>query len=912
MVNFYDVVMMSNFFYKQSTFEVVTRLKSNQNTGLTSFEVEKRIEEYGYNTLPKGEKKTVFGIFLDQFKSPLIYLLLIAAIIIFFVSNDSLDAFIISGVLLFNSILGTIQERKTANIIENLKRMLKTDIIVIRDGKRKIVLDEELVVGDIIILQEGQKVPADGRILESNYMHVDESILTGESQAILKNNEVISETVALSDQKNMVFRGTSVMSGSGKAIVTHTGLRTQVGIIHHAVEGIKTDIPLRHEVERVSYIILIFIILVCLSLFIVGVLGGKSMQELLVMLTALFICVVPEGLPVALTLVLTAGAYRMAQSHVLVKNLQAVEALGRTNILMVDKTGTLTRNEMMVTTVQNSHAVWHITGQGYHAQGTINPSNIDHLQQDVLQEIATATSLLNNAEITYDAEHDSFIIKGDPTQAALYVFSQKAGIQQTVVNGQYKKLFELSFDPIKRYQAGFYVEQHNMQTVIAYIVGSPEVLICNANAITTQMQQVMDDLLDKGLRVIAVAKKEFSISQLPDVSSSEEQQQKVLHELIQGSLNILGLCGIEDAIRPDLVQVIKDIRKAGLQVVMATGDHQKTAIYVAKKVGIYKEGDIVMTGIAMDAISDEELQKQLDRITVFARVSPEHKNRIVRLFHSKGYIVAMTGDGINDAPSLVAADLGIAMGRIGSEVAKQASDLILLNDSFDSILTAIGQGRHIFYTLKRVILYFFATNLGEILIVLFALIWNVLASTHLPLPLTAAQILWLNLVTDGFMDVSLSMEAQEKGLLDSSWLAKRQQLIDGPLLLKTVFMAIPMAVATLLIFSLQWQNNLEKARTYALVLMAMFQWFNAWNCRSNTKSILQVGIFSNKWFLLAAGFVLSLQLLVVYIPGMQYIFKTVPLSGFDWVTIITISSSILIIDEIRKGITRWWMPHTGV
>lgn len=902
---------MSNFFYQLSISQVLTCVRSNQQTGLTAIEVKQRIERDGHNILPESQQRTLLNIFFDQFKSPLIYLLLFAAVIIFFISQDTLDAFIISGVLLFNSILGTIQERRTANIIENLKRMLTTDIVVVRDGKRYIVLDEDLVVGDIIILQEGQKVPADARILESHYLYVDESILTGESQTVLKVSDSIQGIVALSDQKNMVFRGTSIMAGSGIAVVTHIGVHTQVGKIHRAVEGIKTDIPLRHEVERVSYIILIFIIAVCALLFIMGLIGGKSMQELLVMLTALFICVVPEGLPVALTLVLTAGAYRMAQHHVLVKNLQAVEALGRTNILMVDKTGTLTRNEMMVTVVQNSNALWNITGQGYHTQGVITATSDSDAEQAVLEEIAIASSLLNNAEITHDVERDSFIVKGDPTQAALYVFSQKMGIKKIYEEQRYKRLFVLSFDPVKRYEVGFYVTNECPDKVLAYIIGSPEILMAKSSLVPQVMHDVMNDLLDKGLRVVAVAKKIIPLEQITGIKQLQAQEE-ALHALVNDSLEMLGLCGIEDAVRSDVASIIQGIKKAGLKVIMATGDHQKTAMHVAKKVGIYKEGDEVITGVELDNLSDEILQERIDAISVFARVSPEHKNRIVRLFHAKNYIVAMTGDGINDAPSLVAADLGIAMGRIGSEVAKQSADLILLNDSFASILTAIGQGRHIFYTLKRVILYFFATNLGEILIVLCALLWNMIAVRQIPLVLTAAQILWLNLVTDGFMDVSLSMEAQEEGLLDASWLEQRQQLIDRPLLLKTVFMAIPMAVATLIIFSFQWQDDLRKARTFALILMAMFQWFNAWNCRSNTKSIFQIGLLSNIWFLLAAGFVLSLQLLVVYIPGMQYIFKTVPLSTSDWAMIVVISSSILIIDEIRKAAIRWWNPHTGV
>jgi len=405
-----------------------------------------------------------------------------------------------------------------------------------------------------------------------------------------------------------------------------------------------------------------------------------------------------------------------------------------------------------------------------------------------------------------------------------------------------------------------------------------------------------------------VGMKEFD-PQAIVIRGSEQEQYEAYQQLIADGITIVGLCGIQDSIRPEVSEIVRQARQVGLHVVMATGDHKKTALYVAKKVGIFREGDEVVDDERLRKMDDKELLSQLDKITVFARVSPQDKVRIIDAFHKQGKIVAMTGDGVNDVPSLLAADLGIAMGQIGTEVAKQASDLVLLNDSFVNIIHAIEQGRHIFYTLRRVILYFFSTNMGEILIVLFALF------TNLPLPLTAAQILWLNFVTDGFLDIGLSMEPQEPDLLSATWLQKKKRLVDWQLMTKSLYMAIPMGIASLIVFKWAYTGmpeSLDYARTMTLITMAMLQWFNAWNCRSETKSIFTLGLFTNRWFLVATGFVLSLQFAISYIPILQYIFKTVPLSASDWGIIVAMSAPMVLIEEVRKWIVnRFWKKNEG-
>lgn len=889
--------------YQKSVEEVIESLQSNAQHGLSQVEVANRLKKMGPNAIPEEEKKSLFFVFLEQFKSPLIYLLLCAAAIIFFMGESRLDAFIISGVLFFNAILGTIQERRTSRIIETLNRFLKTASVVVRDGVKKLVPDEELVEGDIILVQEGQRVSADARIIENVELYVDEAVLTGESAAIKKESGLLSQERGIGDQKNMLFKGTFILSGSARAIITATGIRTEMGAIRRSMEGVSTDFPLKKEMDRLSYAILLFIFGVCGFLFVIGLVGGQPLGKLLVMLTALFICVVPEGLPVALTLVLVTGAYRMAKQNVLVKNLQAVESLGRADVIMLDKTGTLTRNEMVVTKVYAHKKFWQVSGLGYHARGEICAEDSgQHGESDEsIVSLALAANLLNNAEISYQEELDTFTIVGDPTEAALFVFSQKVPKVNKKQWTLGRKLHEIPFGQVGHFHAVLYAEYDRPHSdALLLIAGAPEELAISFKNYDEVDKNGLEQLLQRGLRVIAVAQKRVSSFEIAQYETEFQNHSDLLSHLIKKDLDFIGFCGIEDAIRTEVITMVDKARKAGLFVVMATGDHQKTALHVARKVGIYTDQDYVIDGSQIDTLSDEDLLKNIMKTTVYSRVSSLHKMRIVRLFHTIGHIVAMTGDGINDAPSLLAADLGIAMGKIGTEVAKQAADLVLLDDSFESIIHAVEEGRHIFYTLKRVVLYFFATNLGEILIVLFALVYSIFYEHALPLPLTAGQILWLNLVTDGFLDVSLSMEPKEEGLLDKKWLQNKTHLIDKDLCVQTLFMAVIMGIGSLLVFLSWYRINLAKAQTMTLVVMALFQWFNAWNCRSLRFSVFQIGLFKNRWFLAAAVFVFGLQLAIVYHPSMQYIFKTVPLSLYDWVVIIPIAATLFFIDELRK------------
>ncbi len=892
--------------YRWTIRQVKSHFSSDTTHGLSHERAMNNLHRYGKNVLTRKSERGWIRIFIDQFKSPLIYILLIAAAIIFFVGKDPLDAFIISGVLFFNAIIGTIQEGRTADIIKSLERLIKTSTVVIRDGQTLILDDENLSPGDLIMLQEGACVPADARVFEAYNLQVDQSILTGESLPVYKTiDPIIAEKKEVDEQTNMVFRGTYIVSGSGKAIIVATGSETEIGKIQEAIAGIDTDIPLKRDVDRLSYFILLFVLVVCAGLFGIGYLSGTPLQELLVMLTALFICVVPEGLPVVLTLVLVSGVHRMAKKRVLVKNMQAVEALGRTDVIVMDKTGTLTRNEMMVSRVYCNDIIWQVSGRGYHPEGLVTNSGRPATftsRNDNLAVLGISSMLLSNTDVEYQKETGLFLVKGDPTEAALYIFAQKLGLKREILEKDYKKLYEVPFSSQLKFHVAFYKCEADYY---AFMIGSPEEVFSHCDAISDETHAIMGDMLEDGLRIIAVAYKKFDVYDLP--YPKEEKEQPDVDELlaiVHSGMTFVSLCGLEDSIRLDLRSVISRTRSAGLRLIMATGDHQKTAMHVAKQIGLYQEGDLILDGPQLDMMDDETLHQQVQNITVFSRVSPLHKMRIIKALHAHDQIVAMTGDGVNDAPSLVAADLGIAMGSIGTEVAKNASDMILLNDSFAGIVEAIRQGRHIFYTLRRVILYFFATNLGEILIVLFAFMYSIFSGTLLPLPLTATQILWLNLVTDGFLDVSLSMEKEEPGLLSRAWLQDKPKLVDRSMLLSMIFFAIPMGVVSLIVFMSFYEQDLVYARTMTLITMAMFQWFNAWNCRSQTKSILSLGLFTNKWLILATLFVLGLQFSILHIPVLQTIFKTTPLSLNDWAIIVCCTFPIVLLEELRKYFMR--------
>jgi len=846
-------------------------LKDLQTTpkGLTSFEVEKRLEKYGRNELPEKKPEGLFSIFISQFKSPLIYILLGACVVVSLM-GEWVDAIVILIVLMLNAIIGSFQEGKAQNTILALKNFVETKATVLRDDQEFIIPDSELVPGDIIILQEGEKIPADAKIIISNGLRVDEAAMTGESKPVYKNIE------------DDVLKGAVVVSGNARAVVFATGQNTSIGKIADKISEIDTEIPLKNNIKFLSTLIIRAVLFLAVIIFIVGLWHNHSVEEMILAVVTLSVSVIPEGLPVVITLILAMGVWRMGKRNALVKKLQAVEALGQADIIAVDKTGTITKNELVIKKVFTNDNFYEIEGIGYEPKGDIktNDEYINPVDDSALVYLAKLSSLCAEARIIYSKEDDLWHIAGDPTEAAVLVFGQKIGFHKEELNKQYPKLEDNVFDYQKKYKSSFYKKN-------LIVMGAPEEVLdlCtkmykNGENVRIKKEEIEKNLfkmLNDGLRVIAVAQK---------------NDNKV------EDLSFVGFLGMKDALRLEVSDSILKAQNAGIKVIMITGDHKITAKSIAEEAGIYLKGDKIITGVELDNMSDSEALREIASVSVFARVAPEHKLRIVNLFRSQGKTIAMTGDGVNDAPSLVAADLGISMGRIGTEVAKEASDIILLDDNFETIVSAIEEGRGIYKSIKKVLLYLLSTGMAEVFVILVALLLD------MPLPLLAVQIIWLNFVTDGILDATLAFDPKEDGLLKDKFKKPNKFLIDKLMVQRVVIFSLIMGMGTLLLFKQYYMIDMTKALTISLTVLAVFQWFNVWNCRSEKKSIFNKDIFSNKFLVLGTIVVVLLQLVAVYNPFMQSILGTTALNLQEWGFIILMASSIIIIEEGRKFIAR--------
>lgn len=882
---------MQTIWHTKTISEILEKLGVSEN-GLDRDIALEHLKEYGYNSLPEGKTDSLFTIFLRQFKSPLIYILFAASIMVFLM-GQIVDGTMILVVLFFNAIVGLVQEGRAQNTLLALRKFVETKATVVRDGKEIIISDKEVVPGDIIILSEGETIPADARIISSNSLKIDESAMTGESIPVEKNTQTLSNpNLTTGDQKNMVFRGTNIVVGNGKAIVVETGTQTVIGRIAKQVSTINTDVPLKASIEHMSKFVIIIAVSMSFVLFWFGLIIGKTPTEMFTVVVALAVSIVPEGLPIVVTLILASGVWRMSKKNALVKKLQAVEALGQARVIAVDKTGTITKNELIIQKLFVNNKMFEITGLGYepHGGARLDGKRAYPINEPSLMLAGKIASYCSSARVMYSEDDNKWRIAGDPTDAAMLVMAQKFGIQKNELEESMPILSDITFDYKSKYHAVIYGDE---QKQFLAIVGAPEVIL---NMSTKIWHEGLDKKLDfkekeiletqiremskQGLRVIAFAEasnisKDFNIENLKD-------------------LTFVGLYGMKDTLRPEVFGATQRANMAGIRVIMITGDHKITAQAIAKEAGIFKSDDMVITGEEMDAMSEDELIEKLDKISVFARVNPNHKLRIIKAFRAKGEIIAMTGDGVNDAPSLVAADLGVAMGGIGTEVAKEAADIILLDDNFDSIVSAVEEGRSIYRSIRKVIVYLFSTSLGEILVIAGSLIIG------LPLPLLAAQILWLNFVTDGLMDVSLAMSPKDEGLLDSGAERSKKQLVDGEMMKRMFIMATPMAIGTLFLFSINYQADITKAWTISLTLLAMFQWLNAWNCRSDKKSFFEINPFSNMFLVYSTIAAIAVHMFVIYNPFMQRFLKTAALSVSDWLIIVAVAMTIVLVEEIRK------------
>lgn len=888
---------MSNW-HTRTVEDIVESLRSDAEKGLRSEDVPARRSVYGENVIPEGKSRNLFFIFLDQFRSPLVYILFVACAIVFWV-GEYVDAAVIFGVILINSFIGTVQEGRAEKTLQALKRFIETEAAVVRDGEETLVPDREIVPGDVLVLREGDKVPADARIMESVRFKVNESALTGESGAVEKSSVMMGEKNASpSDRKNVVFKGTSVVSGTCRAIAVETGLDTELGRISSAIAAIDTEIPLKKDIRNFSKMLVVGILVALLFLFGFGVFLGEPLEEMFIMIVSLAVSIVPEGLPAMLTIVLARGVWRMAKRNALVKRLQAIEALGQARVIAVDKTGTITRNEMVVKRIFAGGIFFDVSGAGYEPKGDVLAEGKDPTGKE-MQEFLFAARIAASgieAHAVFSDSSQTWKTFGDPTEVALAVLGEKFGFPKKLIDDEDAVFIDIPFDHETKYHAVFRERKDGSQFVT--VIGAPETVLPLCKKIrkneayepltgkeTEKIEEAMMSMSSDGMRMLAAATYEIP-------NGKKEKSVKNIN-----NFSFVALYGIEDSLRENVRESVNHVLRAGIRVVMITGDHKLTAVAIAKSAGIYKEGDEVLVGEDLRTMSNEELREKLPRTSVFARVTPEHKLSIIQAYRDIGEIVAMTGDGVNDAPSLVAADLGVSMGRTGTEVAKEASDIIILDDNIGTIVSAVEEGRSIFKTVQRVILYLFSTNLAELLVILGAL------AIGFPLPILPTQIIWLNLVTDGFFTVSLAMEPKEKGLLSRAFV-RSKNIFTGSMFVRSTIMAVPMIAGTLFLFGKYFEMDLVRGMTVTFTTLAVFQWFNAWNCRTEEKSIFFSRPFSNPYLFLALFLSIGCQFLAVYHPFFQKILRTTALSLRDWGVVLLVSTSVIIVEEARKAIVR--------
>ena len=817
-------------------------------------------------------KKSLPSIFLDQFKSPLIYLLLLAALVNFILFKPT-DASVILFVVIFNSIFGTIQEYKASRAIDALKKLVPKIVKLIdKDGKERLVDITKIKKGDLILVETGDVIGCDAIVKNSYSLKINEASLTGESIAVEKKG------------KDKIFAGTSVVFGRAYAIVDVVGEETEYGKLAKFVQSSEeVESPIQKKLSQLAGQIGIAVLVVSFFIVFIGLLSGLEFSDLFLTATALAVSAIPEGLPVVVTVVFAVGLLRMAKRNAIIKRLSSVESLGSTTVICADKTGTLTEGKMAVTKVYFDKKIVDVLGNFDDQQAFFKhaDNDLDALTKEKLTRVLKAVAICNDSRILTEENKLDFI--GDPTEAALKIGFLKLNLN-TDLETEFPRIAEFPFDQKTRLMATVNRVDDSKRLVI-FVKGSWESVISMSQDFEDKEEvlRMADKLAKQGLRVIASAELELDDkNKLPNLKD------------LEGKLEFLGLVGILDPVRKEAPQVLESIKRANVKFVMITGDHMATAQTIAKQAGMDLSGKS-LTGHEIDKLTDVELLEIAPKINLVARARPKHKLRLINAYRKLGEVVAMTGDGVNDGPALVAADIGIAMGRTGTDVAKEASDMIIADDNLKSIVSAIEEGRVIFENLRKVILYLLSTGLGEVLVILISIILS------LPLPLVAVQIIWLNLVTDGFTTVALAMEPKEDGVLKREPFGRRN-LLSETMIYRLFLIGTIMALGTIIYYQylIGIGDDLTHARTFVLTVLAIFQWLNVINARSSIRSIFTINPFSNRYIILSLLIVFALQIAAVYLPFFQNLLHTTALSLTDWMIAFLLATSVIFVDEVRK------------
>lgn len=885
--------------------EVLLLLETDASRGLTQAEATQRLQRFGPNVLPLIRRHGPLLRFLLQFNHPLIYILL-AATVITALLGEWVDASVIFGVVLVNAIIGFIQESRAERALEALMSMVKTEAMVLREGEKHQISSSDVVPGDVVLLQSGDKVPADLRLISIRELQVDESALTGESLPVVKEELLLPSDTVLADRRNLAYSGTLVTYGQGVGVTVGTGAVTEMGRIHQLI-GSAADIatPLTKKITHFSQILTVIILGLAAVTFGIGMWRGQSAIEMFMAAVALAVGAIPEGLPAAVTITLAIGVNRMARRHAIIRKLPAVETLGSTTVICSDKTGTLTQNQMTVQAIVAGGQEFEVSGTGYEPIGNIQRDGkaIDLEKTPALGECLLAGMLCNDTQLV-DRDHQWKIV-GDPTEGALLVAACKGGLDVKKATEHSPRIDVIPFESQRQYMATLHHGTDDSLKVI-YIKGAMEKVLslctqeldpegrerpCDPNTIHQDAQR----LAERGLRLLGFARGRVS----PETDTLDQNQ-------LPPGLTWLGLQGMMDPPRPEAIQAVQACQRAGLAVKMITGDHAVTARVIAQKIGLtgatVPHGGVprVMTGSDLAVCPVNELPEVADQTMVFARVAPEQKLRLVEALQSRGHIVAMTGDGVNDAPALKQADIGVAMGRGGTEVAKEAADLILTDDNFASIEAAVEEGRGVFDNLTKFIIWTLPTNLGEGLVILAAI------GAGLALPILPVQILWINMTTAVALGLMLAFEPKEAGIMQRSPRDPSRPLLTGELVWRILLVgALLLAGAFGMFLWVQAKGGtLEEARTVAVNVFVMVELFYLFNCRSLERSMFQLGLFSNPWVTWGVLTTIVLQLLFTYAPAMNFLFHTVPIDGETWLPIIGIGLVSYFIVEMEKWIRR--------
>ncbi|AKB65359.1 calcium-transporting P-type ATPase, PMR1-type [Methanosarcina mazei] len=880
--------------YHDEAADAVLKTLDTSETGLSSGEAENRLEKYGKNELKEEEKTSAVKLFLSQFKSFLILILIVAALFSAFL-GELVDALVILFTVFLAGVLGFVQEYRAEESIKLLKSLTSPEALVVRDGKEVKVPSSLLVPGDILILQAGDRIPADARLLEAQSLKIDESSLTGESVPVEKSIKILLPETPQPDRKNMAYTGTSVTYGRGKAVITATGMSTAFGKLAGLLGEIERErTPLQEKLDQFGRWLGAATLIVVAFVAVLGIFKGFDPFEMFLWGVALAVAAIPEALPAVVTVGLALGVRRMVKRHALVRKLPSVETLGSTNIICTDKTGTLTQNKMTVEKVYVNGTMLSVTGNGYEPVGDFFKEGQPVSEDIHLHKLLVTGALCNDAGLVEEEGIGDII--GDPTEGALVVAAAKKGIWRPDLELGHRRIGEVPFSSERKMMTTLNASEEGLY---AYSKGAPEVILgcCTkiflggqekelTPEIRKEILDTVNEMANQTLRVMG-----FAYRQVPE---------NIVPENAEREMVFAGLMGMRDPPREEVKVAIATCTDAGIRTVMITGDHKTTAFAIAREIGIYREGDLVLTGTELDALGDKEFEDMVEKVSVYARVYPEHKLKVVNALKKKGYIVAMTGDGVNDAPALKAADMGIAMGITGTEVSKEASSMILTDDNFASIVSAVEEGRNILKNIKNFIAYGLTCHIGVVLIVLVGVLaWQIL-------PVIAVQILWINLITDGLPPMALSLEAPDRGLMKQKPRKSTEGLVSRRMLIASLGLGALIAVQSLgvLSWALEEGMPLPKIQTLIFTLVVISLMFNAFNWRSDRLSVFSLGIFTNWPLIYAILSTVLLQLAAIYVPVLQTAFRTVPLSLSDWGMIIPLASTTLIVMEVAKYLER--------